>query len=108
LTLRLSFVANRKAFLFFEGDLPAKYAKKREMPEILFREESYKIIGACFEVYKQRGVGFTEPIYQECLQIEMELQGIPFVAQPILELEYKRRPLIQAFRPDFVCFGKNC
>lgn len=76
------------------------------MPEILFREESYKIIGACFEVYKQKGCGFTEPIYQECLQIELSLQEIPFVAQPVLELEYKGRILEQFFKPDFICYGK--
>ena len=36
----------------------------------LFKEESYAIMGACFEVYKRKGCGFTEPIYQECLEIE--------------------------------------
>ena len=76
------------------------------MQRILFKEESYKIIGACFEVYKQKGSGFTEPIYQECLQIEFSLQGIPFVAQPTLELEYKGALLNQTFRPDFICYEK--
>ena len=61
------------------------------MPDILYKEESYALVGACFEVYKQKGCGFTEPIYQECLHIELELLSIPFVAQPILELEYKGR-----------------
>lgn len=75
------------------------------MAEIIYREESYKIMGACFEVYKEKGCGFTEPVYQECLQIELQRQGIPFVAQPILELEYKGTKLEQYFKPDFVCFG---
>ena len=74
------------------------------MAEILFRDESYKIIGACFEVYKNKGCGFSEAIYQECLSIEFGLQGIPFAAQPIMELEYKGTKLVQSFRPDFVCF----
>jgi GxxExxY protein len=76
------------------------------MQRILFKEESYKIIGACFEVYKNKGCGFTEPIYQECLQIELALQGISFVAQPAMELEYKGNRLIQSFRPDFICYEK--
>jgi GxxExxY protein len=75
------------------------------MPDILFKDESYKIVGACFEVYKQKGCGFTEPVYQECLQIEFELQGIPFVSQPQLQLEYKGRLLTQTFRPDFICYS---
>ena len=76
------------------------------MSGILYKEESYKIVGACFEVYKSKGCGFTEPIYQECMQIELSIQEIPFVAQPTLSLEYKGRPLIQTFKPDFICYGK--
>ncbi|CAN5370954.1 GxxExxY protein [soil metagenome] len=76
------------------------------MSELICKDESYKIIGACFEVYKLRGVGFTEPVYQECLQVEFEMQNIPFVAQPELQLEYKGKLLAQTFRPDFICYGK--
>ena len=75
-------------------------------PTILFREESYAIMGACFEVYKRKGCGFTEPIYQECLEIELDLQRIPFVAQKSIALEYRGRPLKQRFQPDFVCYEK--
>jgi hypothetical protein len=39
------------------------------MPDLIYKDESYKIVGACFEVYKLKGIGFTEPIYQECLEI---------------------------------------
>ena len=74
------------------------------MAELIFREESYQIIGACFEVYKTKGCGFTEPLYQECLAIEFALRGIPFIAQPMIELEYKGTKLAQYFRPDFVCY----
>ena len=76
------------------------------MTDIIYREESYRLVGACFEVYKLYGCGFTEGIYHECLMIELELQGIPFVTQPKLELEYKGRILEQNFRPDFICFEK--
>ncbi|MBX3291238.1 MAG: GxxExxY protein [Acidobacteria bacterium] len=75
------------------------------MAEIIYKEESYKIMGACFEVYKEKGCGFTEPVYQECLGIEFNRQGIPFFSQPIIELEYKGTKLEQFFKPDFVCFG---
>ena len=76
------------------------------MAEIIYREESFKIIGACFEVYNQKGFGFTEPVYQECLQHEFQLRGIPFVAQPEIPLMYKEIPLVQKFRPDFICYDK--
>ncbi|MBA2334758.1 MAG: GxxExxY protein [Blastocatellia bacterium] len=76
------------------------------MADIVYTEESFKIIGSCFEVYNQKGFGFTEPIYQECLQIEFSLQGIPFIAQPELQQCYKGKLLNQFFKPDFICFEK--
>jgi GxxExxY protein len=75
------------------------------MTEILRKEESYRIIGACFEVYNEKGSGFTEPIYQECLEIELDMQTIPFQAQTPLPLSYKGRPLQHRFQPDLICFG---
>lgn len=66
--------------------------------------ETYAMLGACFEVYREKGCGFVEPVYQECLEIELRLQGIPFQAQTQLGLEYKGHPLTQVYRPDFVCF----
>jgi len=74
--------------------------------KILFKEESYRIVGACFEVYKEKGNGFLEAVYQECLAIEFAEQNIPFVEQPKLMLEYKGRDLKQTYEPDFLCFGK--
>ncbi len=76
------------------------------MAELIYPQESYRIMGACFEVYKAMGCGFLEPVYQECLEIELGLQEIPFQSQQDLQLMYKSRPLKQTFRPDFLCFGK--
>lgn len=77
-----------------------------EMAEILFSEESYAITGACIEVYREKGCGFLEAVYQECVEIELELQGVPFVAQKPLALDYKGRPLKNRYEPDFVCYEK--
>ncbi len=73
---------------------------------LLFEEESYRILGACFEVYKDKGCGFLEPVYQECLVIEFEIQNIPFRQQVDLVLNYKGRTLVQRYKPDFLCFDK--
>ena len=40
---------------------------------ILFKDESYAIQGAIFEVYREMGCGFLEPVYQECLEKELQL-----------------------------------
>ena len=62
-------------------------------------------MGACFEVYRDKGCGFLEGVYQECLQIEFGLRGVPFEAQPALCLDYKGTRLRQTYVPDFICYG---
>jgi GxxExxY protein len=76
------------------------------MTELLLKDESYRIMGACFEVYKEKGCGFVEPVYQECLEIELGLQELSFRAQQQLPLQYKGRPLKQIYIPDFICFDQ--
>jgi len=73
---------------------------------IVLKDESYKVIGACFEVHNTMGCGFLEGVYQECLGIEFSSCTIPFKAQIPLELCYKGKPLQQKYIPDFICFEK--
>ena len=73
---------------------------------ILHKEESFQIMGACFEVYKEMGSGFLESVYQECLALEFASRGISFEEQPLLRLKYKKKPLKQTYVPDFLCFGE--
>ncbi len=77
-----------------------------KMSDVIYREESYRIVGACFEVYREKGAGFLEAVFQECLELELADQTIPFRAHPSLQLSYKSRPLKQTYTPDFECYGK--
>jgi len=74
--------------------------------QILYPEESYAIVGACFNVYNEMGCGFLEDVYQECLEIEFEGQRIPFVAQKEFKLAYRGRTLRKTFKADFLCHEK--
>lgn len=76
------------------------------MTDLKFAEESYRIRGAVFEVYREMGCGFLEAVYQECLAKEFALQGIPFIAQRELLLEYKGETLVQTYKPDFICYDR--
>jgi GxxExxY protein len=76
------------------------------MTDIIYKEESYQTLGACFEVYKEMGCGFVELVYQESLEIELGLRDIPFKSQVQLSLNYKGRPLKGKYIPDFVLFEK--
>jgi GxxExxY protein len=76
------------------------------MSELIYAEESYQILGACFHVYKTMGCGFLEAVYQECLEIEFRNRGISYLSQPALELVYQDHKLKQRYRADFICFEK--
>jgi GxxExxY protein len=79
---------------------------RKKLSELLYRSESYRIMGACFEVYKEKGNGFLEPVYHDCLEIELGMQGIPFRHEPDLPLAYKGIPLRRTYTPDFTCWDK--
>ena len=74
--------------------------------DYLFKDETYRIIGACFEVYKEKGCGFLEAVYQECLELQFPDSVVGFVAKKAMPLTYKGRPLKQRYEADFVCFDK--
>ncbi len=76
------------------------------MSEVIFKEESYQIQGAVFEVYREMGCGFLEAVYQECLERELKQRGIPFESQKELKISYKNENLRQIYRPDLICYGK--
>jgi len=73
--------------------------------KLLFKEESYAIRGAVFEVYKEIGSGFLEAVYQECLSKEFEYRHIPYVSQPKIQFAYKGVNLDLEYRPDFICYS---
>ena len=76
------------------------------MTEIIYKKESYAIVGACFELYNEKGCGFLEPVYQKCLGIEFEYQWIPAIPKPSLTLSYRGRILARTYEPDYVWLGK--
>ena len=76
------------------------------MSELILGDLSYRIIGACFEVHKQLGCGFLEPVYQEALELEFIDQKIPFEREKLLDINYKRKILSKKYKADFICYNK--
>ncbi len=73
---------------------------------IVYSQESYKIIGAAFNVYNTLGHGFLEAVYQECLELEFKKQGIPYEREKEIKIYYDGQELKQTYRADFVCYDK--
>ncbi len=80
--------------------------EKHERPGLVLGDEVFQIQGAVFEVSRELGTGFLEAVYQECLALEFDARGIPFVSARPLTLRYKGRQLRQTYLPDFVCFDQ--
>jgi GxxExxY protein len=75
------------------------------MTKILFKELSYRIIGAAMEVHRILGPGFLEAVYQKALAHELTLRGIPFERQKELPVYYKGQ-LVGHYVADFVIDGQ--
>lgn len=74
------------------------------MADILFKEESYRIIGICFEVHKILGHGFIEAVYKDALEIEFAKLGIPFTREKPYVIRYKEQILKHSFIADFIVY----
>ncbi len=75
------------------------------MTEILFKEESYKIIGTCLKVHNGLGPGFLEKVYSEALEIEFKKAGIPYEKEKQLTIIYEGKPMKKQYRADFICYN---
>ena len=78
--------------------------KKPKDMSLIYKNEVYDIMGACFDVYKELSCGLSEPIYQEALEIEFKLRGIPFEREKELVVYYKGQKLRKKYIADFVCY----
>ena len=76
------------------------------MSEIIYREESYTIIGLCMEVYNHLGHGFSEIVYKDALETEFDANNIFYEREKEYLVYYKNQLLKHKFYADFIVFDK--
>jgi len=74
--------------------------------KIIFKDEVYAIIGAAMEVPNELRSGFLEAVYQEAMELELRLRGVPYMAQVPIRVVYKGHVLSKEFVPDLICFDQ--
>lgn len=74
--------------------------------DLLLKDEVYAIAGAAIEVHNVLGSGFAEAVYQEAMEIELGLRGIPFERQKLLQIRYKDVLLQKEYFADLVVYGQ--
>lgn len=75
------------------------------MEKILFKEESYAIIGKCLEVHNHLGAGFSEIVYKDALEYEFIRSKIFYEREKKYEVNYKGVILPHYSFADFVVYG---
>jgi GxxExxY protein len=74
--------------------------------ELIYKVEAYNIIGAAMNVHRELGCGFLEGVYAEALEIEFAEQGIPYIREALLQIDYKGHTLRKSYVADFICYDK--
>lgn len=76
------------------------------MANILYKDESYAIIGVLFDVYNNLGSGFSEIVYKDALEYEFTQLNVPFEREKEFRVAYKEVYLKHKFYADFILFDK--
>jgi GxxExxY protein len=76
------------------------------MPTIAYDSQTYDIIGCAMDVHREKGCGFLERVYQQCMAIELRARNVPFKQQVTLPITYKGLTLSSRYCVDFICYGE--
>jgi len=76
------------------------------MTDLIYKEESYAIIGLCMEVHNKLGHGFSEIVYKDALEIEFIDNGIFYEREKEFAIHYKGQILKHSFFADLVVFDE--
>lgn len=74
------------------------------MDNFIFKKETYRVIGLCMEVQKTLGLGFSEAVYKDAMEIELVSAEVPYSRETELSVEYKTKKLKHKFFADFICY----
>lgn len=76
------------------------------MSDLIYKDESYEIIGKCMEAHNNLGPGFLEIVYKDALELEFKKAKIPFEREKEYKVNYKGTILPHKFYADFVVYDK--
>lgn len=76
------------------------------MDDLVYKDEAYKIVGILFEVHKNLGKGFSEIVYKDAIEYELNECAIPFEREKEYNIKYKNSILKHRFYADFVIDNK--
>ncbi|MFN5922179.1 MAG: GxxExxY protein [Bacteroidota bacterium] len=75
-----------------------------EYEKFPLKEETYKIIGACMNVFNELGNGFLEAVYKDALEVEFKLLVIPYKREEKYQIYYKGKRLNRKYIADYIVY----
>lgn len=72
---------------------------------LLYRQESYLIRGACFEVWNEFGGAFKEKVIDNSLQIALKVKGLKIETQKRINIYFKNEK-VGIYIPDIIVGDK--
>ena len=73
----------------------------RKNPQLLYRDETYQIIGICMDVHRTLGHGFLEIVYKDAIEFELKKRNLLYDREKEFKVEYKGEILSHKFFADF-------
>ncbi|MBS9464224.1 GxxExxY protein [Flagellimonas sp. 389] len=74
--------------------------------KLIYKDESYFVIGLCMDVHNVLGKGFSESVYGDALEIELTTNGVPYKKEVKYSINYKGKVLKHQYYADFVIDNK--
>ncbi|SEP58713.1 GxxExxY protein [Flavobacterium urocaniciphilum] len=76
------------------------------MSSIIYKSESYKLMGIMFDIHSNLGKGFSEIVYKDAIEYELKKSLIFFEREKEYSVKYKDVFLKHKFYADFVLLDK--
>ena len=76
-----------------------------DMSNIIFKEESYKIIGLCMNIHTVLGMGLKEINYKDALEMDLEENNIHYERERRFEVMYKGKIMRHPYYADFILYN---
>ncbi len=76
------------------------------MNSLIYKEESFQIIGVCMNVHNILGGGFLEIVYKDAIEYEFNRLSIPYEREKQYDIPYKGIVLPHKFYADFIVSNK--
>lgn len=71
------------------------------MEKIIYKSETYQIVGICMEVYNTLGYGFSEVVYKDAMELEFLEKEVNYLREDEQQVNYKGQILKHSFFSDF-------